>query len=126
LAVENKCWYLVRALIERGITVHKSYKQSMDFVLATDEEKAAETARLASVTALGSEGTSEWRGRFAASQVMDNPLRQKMQYIADGQTILDIEESGDGTDKASLLKCALREARLLPLVSGQQWNCVVK
>lgn len=47
IAVEREGWDLVRGLIAHGAEPRDGHRQSVDFVLATDEEKAAEQAQKA-------------------------------------------------------------------------------
>ncbi|KAH6650436.1 ankyrin repeat-containing domain protein [Chaetomium tenue] len=55
MAVERKCWELVRRLIAHGVEPRDSHRHSEDFVLATDKEKLDDETRKAraSVWALG-------------------------------------------------------------------------
>ncbi|KAL6695813.1 ankyrin repeat-containing domain protein [Trichoderma pleuroticola] len=110
LAVERKCWDMVRALVTRGVKARDSYMQSPEFIMATDKHKAAQKARGISVTLPSRQHGTMWRGRWAVYEMdrPDRPLKEEKLYIADGQTILDTQASGvTGLDKVDLLKCAL-------------------
>ncbi|KAK4083643.1 uncharacterized protein Triagg1_1305 [Trichoderma aggressivum f. europaeum] len=109
LAVEKKCWDMVRALVTSGVKVRDSYMKSPEFIMATDKHKAAEKVRRISVTFPSRQHGSMWRGRWSVSE-MDRPQTPKKEklYIADGQTILDTQAKVvTGLDKVDLLKRAL-------------------
>ncbi|KAL7960442.1 ankyrin repeat-containing domain protein [Trichoderma compactum] len=107
MAVEKKCWDMVRALVTRGVKARDSYMQSPEFIMATDKHKAAQKARGISVTFPSRQHVTMWRGRWSIYE-MDRPLNREKLYIADGQTILDTQARGvTGLDKVDLLKCAL-------------------
>ncbi|KAJ4860719.1 ankyrin repeats (3 copies) domain-containing protein [Trichoderma breve] len=107
VAVENKCWDMVRALVTRGVKVRDSYTQSPEFISATDKYKAAQNVRSISVTLPSRQHFTMWRGRWAVYE-KDRPINREKLYIADGQTILDTQASGPtGLDKLDLLRCAL-------------------
>jgi ankyrin repeat protein len=110
MAVEKKCWDMVRALVTRGVKARDNYIQSPEFILATDEYKAAQKVRAVSATFPGQHQRASWRGRWAVLQEMDRPFNEEKLYIADGQSILDIQASGEvGLDVLDLLKCALHD-----------------
>ncbi|KAL6804820.1 ankyrin repeat-containing domain protein [Trichoderma sp. SZMC 28013] len=107
LAVEKKCWDMVRALVIRGVKAQDSYIQSPEFISATDKHKAAQKVRGISVTFPSRQHVTMWRGRWAVYE-LDHPSNKEKLYIADGQTILDAQARVvTGLDKVDLLKCAL-------------------
>ncbi|KAL7911329.1 ankyrin repeat-containing domain protein [Trichoderma velutinum] len=107
MAVENKCWDMVRALVTCGVKARDSYIQSSEFILATDKSKAAQKVRDISITSLNRQHVTLWRGRWAVHE-LDRPVNEEKLYIADGHTILDMQASGvTDLDKIDLLKCAL-------------------
>ncbi|KKP00475.1 hypothetical protein THAR02_07420 [Trichoderma harzianum] len=107
MAVEKKCWDMVRALVAHGVKIPDSYIQSPEFILATDKYKAAHKVRGISATFPKRQHVTMWRGRWAVYE-MDRPQNKEKFYIADGQTILDTQASGvTGLDKVDLLKAAL-------------------
>ncbi|KAL6833705.1 ankyrin repeat-containing domain protein [Trichoderma sp. SZMC 28015] len=107
MAVENKCWDMVRALVARGVKARDSYIQSPEFIKATDKDKAAQSVRSISVTLPSRQHVTMWRGRWSVYE-KDRPVNREKLYIADGQTILDTQASRvTGLDKVDLLKAAL-------------------
>ncbi|KAL7803033.1 ankyrin repeat-containing domain protein [Trichoderma afarasin] len=107
MAVEKKCWDMVRALVARGVKARDSYIQSPEFIKATDKDKAAQSVRSISVTLPSRQHVTMWRGRWSVYG-KDRPVNKEKLYIADGQTILDTQASGvTGLDKVDLLKAAL-------------------
>lgn len=113
LAVERKLWAVVRQLLAHGVEPRDSHKQSEDFILATDKEKAAEEARKAQARVPPVKDSSNsrwgrgrgprWRGRWAACPVVKEPLEENTVFITSGQDILDLKakknHKGDSDDQ---------------------------
>ncbi|KAL7920278.1 putative ankyrin repeat protein [Trichoderma austrokoningii] len=115
MAVEEKCWDMVRALLARGIKAQDSHLQSSEFILATDKRKAAEKARDVSalLTTPPQYGTL-LRGRWSVIYEKYRPLSgERLYYMADGQAIIDMQakatEEGAGIDNIDPLKYALQD-----------------
>jgi ankyrin repeat protein len=97
MAVERRCWEMVRRLIAHGAKPRDGHKQSADFALATDKEKAAEEARKAQASVPRGQDSSSssrgrgrrWRGRWAACPGASMPLEEGTRFITGGQDILD-------------------------------------
>ncbi|KAM0478919.1 hypothetical protein ACHAPX_004897 [Trichoderma viride] len=91
-AVEEKCWDMVRALLTRGVEARDSHLQSPDFILATDQHQAAETARNVSSGLPSPQHGTLLRGRWSLLYEKHLPLGEdKLYYLADGQAILDMQ-----------------------------------
>ncbi|KAL2255260.1 hypothetical protein VTK26DRAFT_3734 [Humicola hyalothermophila] len=102
MAVQRKSWKLVRRLIENGAEPRDEHRQSEEFILATDKDKAAERAREAqakffSETSRVPARDRRWQGRWAAG--MRAP-EKGTHFISCGQDILDAtdHEDDDGGD----------------------------
>ncbi|KAK4158282.1 ankyrin repeat-containing domain protein [Chaetomidium leptoderma] len=119
MALERECWEMVRRLVAHGAEPRDGHKQSGDFVLATDKEKAAEEARKAQASVpLGQDSSGphrgrgrRWRGRWAACPGAKMPPEEGTRFITGGQDILDAKTQnrhGDsnGTD---ILHSVLRD-----------------
>ncbi|PTB38507.1 hypothetical protein M441DRAFT_197509 [Trichoderma asperellum CBS 433.97] len=115
MAVEEKCWDMVRALLTRGVKARDNHIQSPDFILATDTHKAAQEARAVSATSSSLPHSTLLRGRWSILYEKYRPLSEdKLYYIADGQAILDMQANHKARkkprlDKLDPLKCALHD-----------------
>lgn len=115
MAVEEKCWDMVRALLTRGVKARDNHIQSPDFILATDTHKAAQAARAVSATSSSLPHSTLLRGRWSILYEKYRPLSEdKLYYIADGQAILDMQANHKARkkprlDKLDPLKCALHD-----------------
>jgi ankyrin repeat protein len=106
MAVETGCWEMVRGLIAHGAEPRADHKQSADFALATDKEKAAEEARKAEASVPRGQDSSSssrgrgrrWRGRWAACPGARMPLEEGTRIITSGQDILDYKAQNDHGD----------------------------
>lgn len=109
MAVEEKCWDMVRALLTRGVKAQDSHIQSPEFILATDKYKAAQEARDVSATLPSPQHSTVLRGRWSVLYEKHRPLsEEKLHYIADGQSILDIQAKNETRiDQLDPLKQAL-------------------
>ncbi|KAL2266781.1 hypothetical protein VTJ83DRAFT_6133 [Remersonia thermophila] len=107
LAVEGRCWGMVRRLLAHGAAPRDRHRQSEAFLLATDKERAAEKARQLQAAlpprARGQEGT-RWLGRWAVCAGSGSPedvfgrVADAEPYpilVPDGQALLEaVEEEG--------------------------------
>ncbi len=107
-AVERKRWEMARELIARGAEPGEGYKQSEEFTLSTDKDKAAEKAREAQARVPRRQSPSRrdcgrgrgrrWRGRWAACPGATMPLRENTCFMTNGQDILDVAAQKGGGD----------------------------
>jgi ankyrin repeat protein len=118
VAVERRCWATVRALLACGVEPRDSHRQSADFVLATDKDKAAEEARKAQASVPQPQDSSsyhrshDWRGRWAAGPGAEMPPKEETRFLAGGQDILDLplrEADDKDNDVNDALRGALRD-----------------
>ncbi|EHK45526.1 putative ankyrin repeat protein [Trichoderma atroviride IMI 206040] len=114
MAVEERCWDMVRALLTRGVKARDSHLKSPEFILATDKHKAAETARNVSSALPSPQHGTLLRGRWSVLYEKHRPLsEEKLYYLADGQAILDIQakvgDEGNRLDQLDPLKYALED-----------------
>lgn len=96
VAVERRCWGMVRALLARGVELRDEHKRSEDFVLATDRNKAAERALECQGRASESGVSSRrgrgrrWLGRWSAGRQEQASPEEVAGFVTSGQDILDI------------------------------------
>ncbi|KAL2147354.1 hypothetical protein VTI28DRAFT_9818 [Corynascus sepedonium] len=106
MAVEQQSWAVARQLIAHGANPRDNYKQSEDFVLATDKRKAAEEARKAQTKTPSVQDASSrhrrWRGRWAACPGAKYVLHKDTYFITCGQDIMDLKtQNGQGDTDSS-------------------------
>ncbi|KAM0447831.1 hypothetical protein ACHAO4_008575 [Trichoderma viride] len=112
MAVEEKCWDMVRALLAHGVKARDDHIQSPDFILATDKHQAAKKGRDVSSALPSPQHGTLLRGRWSVLYDKHRPLsEEKLYYLADGQAILDMQAKAFGKetrlDQLDPLKYAL-------------------
>jgi ankyrin repeat protein len=118
VAVERKCWPMVRALLACGAEPRDSHRQAEDFALATDKDKAAEEARKAQATVPQPQDSSldrwrcVWRGRWAAGPGAEVPPKERTRFVTCGQELIDLacqETDDEYGDLNNALRGVLRD-----------------
>lgn len=106
LAVKLERWEMVRALLSLGVEPRDSHKQSKDFIMSTDKERAAAAARAADARLSLTQDRSSywwrrrcvWRGRWESH--VEAASAGEMHLVPHGQTIFDIGTADEDAREA--------------------------